>query len=105
MYIGIALFLLIVLYSIRLAYLAKTSTAPAGFGLGASELSCPIDRPSCVSSKNSEPGFKIAAFSYSGTAETALIKLKAAISSEPRVEIRFESASRIEATQVRHLKP
>lgn len=98
MYIAIALLTLAALYSVRLAYLAKTSAAPSGFGTGASELSCPIDHPSCVSSKNSEAGFRIAAFSYSGAPEAALIKLKTAINSEPRVEFRFESATRIEAT-------
>ena len=97
-YIVIALLALILLYSIRLVYLAKTSAAPAGFGDGSSELSCPIDRPNCVSSKNSEPNFQSTAFRYAGTQEAALSTLKVAISSEPRVEFRFESPTRIEAT-------
>lgn len=97
-YILLALVVLVALYSVRLAYLAKNSAAPAGFGAGTSELICPFDRPSCVSSKNTEAGFQIAAFNYSGAPEAALIKLKAAINSEPRVEFRFESGTRIEAT-------
>jgi uncharacterized protein (DUF1499 family) len=94
----LALVALLALYSVRLAYLAKNSAAPAGFGAGTSELICPIDRPSCVSSSNSEAGFQIDALSYQGSAELAFAKLKAAIKIEPRVKIRFDSATRIEVS-------
>jgi uncharacterized protein (DUF1499 family) len=87
---------LVLAYIGRLVYLVQTKPAPEGFGKGNSNLVCPIDRPSCVSSLNQEEGFKVAALAFNGDAAAAMTKLKKLIANEPRTEVLFASEQRLE---------
>jgi uncharacterized protein (DUF1499 family) len=87
---------LVLAYMGRLVYLVQTKPAPEGFGQGGSNLICPIDRPSCVSSLNQEDGFNVAALTFNGDAATAMTKLKQLIANEPRTEVVFASDQRLE---------
>jgi uncharacterized protein (DUF1499 family) len=97
LYAAIAIVLLLAIaYAANLEYMVQTRPAPEGFGKGLSAIACPTDKPSCVSSVNTEKAFKADAFKYEGDAGTAFVNLKKAIATEPRTEIVFEDNQRIE---------
>ena len=96
--IGIVLLVLILAYVLRLIYLVQTTPAAAGFGTGSAITACPNTKPNCVSTLNTEDGFKANPIAFSGDATNALAKLKAAIQTEPNVEVVFENAQQIEVT-------
>jgi uncharacterized protein (DUF1499 family) len=83
-------------YTVRLIYLAQTLGPTAGFGQGKSTLLCPLDKPNCVSSANTEPTFAAAQFRVNGETVAMMAQLKRAIATEPRAEIVFESPSRLD---------
>jgi uncharacterized protein (DUF1499 family) len=89
---------LLIAYMCRLVYLVQSTAAPADFGRGAPLGACPTNKPNCVSSLNSEAEFQAAPFNFSGPADAAMTKLKAAIATEPRVEIVFADATRLDVT-------
>jgi uncharacterized protein (DUF1499 family) len=95
---GVVLAILLTAYVFRLVYLVQTTPAPASFGRGEPLSACPTNKPNCVSSLNSQPEFQGAPFNFSGGADTAMTKLKAAIATEPRVEIVFADATRLDVT-------
>jgi uncharacterized protein (DUF1499 family) len=97
-YVLLALALLAFAYSARLYSLARSTPPVAGFGAGQAVLLCPIERPNCVSTENSESEFSIAALSYRDMPEQALSRLRAAILQEPRSRIVFADAGRLEAS-------
>jgi uncharacterized protein (DUF1499 family) len=82
----------------RLVYLVQTTAAPSSFGRGAPLSACPGNKPNCVSSLNSEAEFQALPFNFSGTADSAMTRLKAAIATEPSVEIVFADAKRLDVT-------
>jgi uncharacterized protein (DUF1499 family) len=92
----IILMVLAIAYAANLEYMVQTRPAPEGFGKGLSELICPTDKPSCVSSMNTEKEFYAEALQYDGNTETAIVQLKKVIANEPRTEIVFEDNQRIE---------
>jgi uncharacterized protein (DUF1499 family) len=92
----IILLLLAIAYAANLEYMVQTRPAPEGFGKGLSEVICPTDKPSCVSSINTEKEFYAKALQYEGDTEAAIVQLKKAIATEPRTEIVFENNQRIE---------
>ena len=83
-------------YAAELEYLVQTRPPPTGFGEGKSELLCPTDRPSCVGSINADADFFSTPFNVQGDAAEMMARLKTAINTEPRVEIVFESDTRLE---------
>jgi uncharacterized protein (DUF1499 family) len=85
-----------VYYAAHLEYLVQTRPPPAGFGEGKSELACPTDRPSCVSSVNTEADFFSTPYRVQADAAAMMAKLKTAIATEPNTEIVFESATKLE---------
>ena len=96
--IGIVLLVLILAYVLRLVYLVQNTPAAAGFGTGSALNACATNKPNCVSTFNTEDGFKANPIEFSGDAENALAKLKAAIQTEPNTEIVFENAQQIDVT-------
>jgi uncharacterized protein (DUF1499 family) len=85
-----------IVYAAELEYLVQTRPPPAGFGEGKSELLCPTDRPSCVSTINTDADFFSTPFHVQGEVAGMMARLKTAINTEPRVEIVFESETRLE---------
>ena len=96
--IGIVLLVLILAYLVRLIYLVQNTPAAAGFGTGSAITACVTTKPNCVSTLNTEDGFKAAPIVFSGDAENVLVQLKAAIQTEPNTEIVFENAQQIDVT-------
>lgn len=96
--IGIVLLVLILAYLVRLIYLVQNTPAAAGFGTGSAITACATTKPNCVSSLNTEDGFRANPITFSGDAENVLAKLKAAIQTEPNTEIVFENAQQIDVT-------
>ncbi len=96
--VGIVLLVLILAYVLRLIYLVQNTPAAAGFGTGTAITACPTSKPNCVSTLNTEEGFKAYPIAFSGDAASAVAKLKAAIQTEPNVEVVFENAQQIEVT-------
>lgn len=85
-----------VYYAAHLEYLVQTRPPPPGFGEGKSALLCATDRPSCVSSVNTDADFFSTPYNVQADAAGMMAKLKAAIQTEPRAEIVFESAIKLE---------
>jgi uncharacterized protein (DUF1499 family) len=85
-----------VYYVAHLEYLVQTRPPPTGFGEGKSALLCPTDRPSCVSSMNTEADFFSTPYRVQANAAGMMAKLKMAVDTEPNTEIVFESATRLE---------
>ena len=96
--VGIVLLVLILAYVLRLIYLVQNTPAAAGFGTGSAITACATAKPNCVSTYNAEDSFKANPIAFSGDAASALAKLKAAIQTEPNVEVVFENAQQIEVT-------
>ena len=96
--VGIVLLVLILAYVLRLIYLVQNTPAAAGFGTGTAITACATTKPNCVSTLNTEDGFKANPIAFSVDATSALAKLKAAIQTEPNVEVVFENAQQIEVT-------
>ena len=97
-YAAIAALVLFLAALAGLAYLAATTGAASDFGRGQSLSACPIDKPRCVSSLNSQADFKADAFGVNAPAAEAMAKLKAAVLSLGRVEVVFEDATHLEVT-------
>ena len=96
--IGIVLLVLILAYVLRLIYLVQKTPAAPGFGTAQVVTACATTRPNCVSSVNTEAGFKANPIAFSIDSTSALAKLKAAIQAEPNSEIMFENTQQIDAT-------
>ena len=96
--VGIVLLVLILGYVLRLIFMVQTTSAAAGFGTGSAITACPTSKPNCVSTLNTEDSFKANPIAFSGDAASALAKLKAAIQTEPNVEVVFENAQQIDVT-------
>jgi uncharacterized protein (DUF1499 family) len=95
---GIVVLVLIVAYVLRLIYLVQTTSPADGFGSAGAITACPTNRPNCVSTLNTETGFKANPFEFSAGSNNAMLKLKAAIATQARAEIVFESATRLDVT-------
>ena len=96
--IAIALLILVLAYAARLIYLVQNTPAAQGFGNGLAITACATAKPNCVSTLNTEDGFKANPIAFSGDAGSALAKLKAAIKTEPNAEVVFENAQQIDVT-------
>ncbi len=96
--VGIVLLVIILAYVLRLIYLVQTTPAAAGFGTGGAVVACAISKPNCVSTRNTEDGFKASPIAFSGDAASAMAKLKQAIHTEPKFEIIYESDLQLEVT-------
>ena len=99
-FIGIAIVLLVLVlaYVVRLIYLVQNTPAAAGFGTGSAITACPTTKPNCVSTLNTENGFKASPITFTGDTASAFAKLKAAIQTEPNSEFVFENAQQIDVT-------
>ena len=96
--VGVVLLVLILAYVLRLIYLVQNTPAAAGFGSGTAITACATTKPNCVSTLNTEDGFKANPIVFSGDAASAVAKLKVAIQTEPNVEVVFENVQQIEVT-------
>lgn len=96
--VGIVLLVLILAYVVRLIYLVQNTPAAAGFGTGSAITACPTTKPNCVSTLNTEDGFKAYPIAFTGDAVSAMAKLKAAIKTIPKHEVVFENAQQIDVT-------
>ena len=87
-------------YAGRLIYLVQTTAAPAGFGNGQALVACEENRPCCVSSLSPTGDFYIPPFQLPNLANDAssIDRLRKAVLTEPRVEIVFESQTRLDVT-------
>ena len=99
-FIGIAIVLLVLVlaYVARLIYLVQNTPAAQGFGSASAITACATSKPNCVSTLNTEDGFKANPIAFTGDAASALAKLKAAIQTEPNSEVVFENAQQIDVT-------
>ena len=96
--IAIVLLVLVLAYVARLIYLVQNTPAAQGFGNGLAITACATSKPNCVSTLNTEDGFKASPITFTGDTASALAKLKAAIQTEPNAEVVFENAQQIEVT-------
>ena len=96
--VGIVLLVIILAYVLRLIYLVQNTSAAPGFGTGSAIIACSISKPNCVSSLNTEDGFKARPIAFTSDATGAMAKLKQAIQTEPNSEIVFENDQRLEVT-------
>ena len=96
--IGIVLLVLILAYVLRLIYLIQNTPAAADFGTARALTVCATSKPNCVSSLNTEAGFKAKPIAFSIDATSALAKLKAAIQTEPNSQVVFENAQQVDVT-------
>lgn len=96
--VGIVLLVLILAYVLRLIYLVQNTPAAPGFGTGSAITACAISKPNCVSTLNTEDGFKARPIAFTGDAANVIAKLKQAIQTEPNSEIIFESDLKLEVT-------
>ena len=96
--VGIVLLVLILAYLLRLIYLVQNTPAAHGFGTGSAITACANTKPNCVSTLNTEDGFKASPIAFSGDAASLMAKLKSAIQTEPNSEVVFENAQQIEVT-------
>ncbi len=96
--VGIVLLVLALAYVARLIYLVQNTPAAQGFGTAHPIAACSTSKPNCVSTLNTEDGFKASPITFTGDAASALAKLKAAIQTEPNSEVVFENAQQIDVT-------
>jgi uncharacterized protein (DUF1499 family) len=82
---------LVLLPVIWLAFLSATTRRPSNLGVVDGRLAACPDTPNCVSTQATDAQHRIEPFTYSGDAEEAVGRLKAAIATIPRMQIITET--------------